>query len=454
MTILGAMDNAIKDIDSGRFKDDPETEAELRGMIGEILESNGKYDRAKPLLEQALAIRERLFKADDLIVAESLNSLGVFYYRQGQGSAARAEALLKRALAIYEKVLGPDHLSVAYSLSSLSSFYFAYGQHTQAGLLKTRALAILEKVLGPDDPHVASSMSDLAMLYQTQGRYAQAEPLLARALAIHERAYSPDHLEVLRTKVHFACFYWSQLNLDKSIPLFEEVLKVREAKLGRGHPLTLTTVGHLGSNYRDAGRLEEAIPLLEESYRASKQHPNLEWFGGELLSAYTKAADASKPESTARIAALVPELLVTARSTWPKDSPELALELVQFGRSLLTIKAWDEAEPLIRECLAIREKTKPDDWTTFDTRSMLGGALLGQNKLAEAELLLLDGYRGIKERESDLKPRSRVRLSEALERLVLLYEATGNETEAAAWRSELEAARAEQGKLDAKGGEG
>lgn len=85
---------------------------------------------------------------------------------------------------------------------------------------------------------------------------------------------------------------------------------------------------------------------------------------------------------------------------------------------------------------------------------MLGGALLGQNGLAEAEPLLLDGYRGIKERESAIKPRSKVRIPEALERLVQLYEAKGNETEAAAWRSKLEAARAEQGKTDAKGGGG
>ncbi len=450
MTILAAMDNAIKDIDSGRFKDDPETEAGLRGTIGKILLSNGKYDRAKPLLEQALAMRERLFKDDDPIIAESLNSLGVFYYRHGQ--PAQAEPLLKRALAIYEKAFGPDHLNVAYSLSSLSSYYFAYGQHAQAEALKRRALAILEKALGPDHPDVASSMSDLALVYQTQGRYAQAEPLFSRALAIHERAFGPDHLETLRTKVSFACSCWSQLKLDKSIPLFEEVLKGREAKLGRHHPLTLTTVGHIGANYRDAGRLAEAIPLLEEAYGASNQHSALAWFGAELLSAYTQAADASKPGSTARVAALVQELLPAARATLPKDSPELAWELVQFGRSLLTIKAWDEAEPLIRECLAIREKAQPDDWTTFDTRSMLGGALLGQNRLAQAEPLLLDGYRGIKERESAIRPRSKVRIPEALQRLVWLYETKGNEPEAAAWRSKLEAARAEQAKPDAKGG--
>ncbi len=59
-----------------------------------------------------------------------------------------------------------------------------------------------------------------------------------------------------------------------------------------------------------------------------------------------------------------------------------------------------EAEPLLRECLAIREKALPDNWLTFNTRSMLGGLLLGQKKYEEAEPLLLAGYEGMKEREN------------------------------------------------------
>ena len=42
------------------------------------------------------------------------------------------------------------------------------------------------------------------------------------------------------------------------------------------------------------------------------------------------------------------------------------------------------AEPLLRECLAIREKTQPDVWTTFNPGAPgLGGALLGQKKFAD-----------------------------------------------------------------------
>ena len=68
---------------------------------------------------------------------------------------------------------------------------------------------------------------------------------------------------------------------------------------------------------------------------------------------------------------------------------------------LLELKAYTDAEPILRECLAIRKKTHPDLWSTFNVKSMLGGALLGQKKFMDAEPLLKAGYEGMKLREAD-----------------------------------------------------
>jgi hypothetical protein len=76
----------------------------------------------------------------------------------------------------------------------------------------------------------------------------------------------------------------------------------------------------------------------------------------------------------------------------------------------------------------------PDTWTTLNTRSLLGGALLDQKKYADAEPLLLAGYEGLKKHEAETLPPGRVRLPEALERLVQFYEATGKKDQAARWR--------------------
>jgi hypothetical protein len=56
--------------------------------------------------------------------------------------------------------------------------------------------------------------------------------------------------------------------------------------------------------------------------------------------------------------------------------------------------------------------------------------------------LLKEGYEGMKQREQTMPVAAKVRLTEALERLVQLYDATGNAAEAERWRKELAARKA------------
>jgi len=118
---------------------------------------------------------------------------------------------------------------------------------------------------------------------------------------------------------------------------------------------------------------------------ASKTDIRFRVFCTGLLDAYLQAG------KKAEAVKLLEELVADARTRLPKGSPQLAQELINMSEPLLRSGAFAEAEPLLRECLAIREKTLPDLWKTFSTGSMLGGALLGQKKYAEAEPLLLKG---------------------------------------------------------------
>src|SRR5205085_704035 len=106
-------------------------------------------------------------------------------------------------------------------------------------------------------------------------------------------------------------------------------------------------------------------------------------------------------------------------------------------------KAYADAEPLLRESLSFGEQKAPDAWETHNASSALGGALLGQKKVADAERHLVDGYQGMKKLQKDREPKSRKsdreNLIEALERLVQLSEAAEKKEETAKWRKELEA---------------
>ena len=161
---------------------------------------------------------------------------------------------------------------------------------------------------------------------------------------------------------------------------------------------------------------------------ASKTDIRFRVFCTGLLDAYLQAG------KKAEAVKLLEELVADARTRLPKGSPQLAQELMNMSESLLRSEAFAEAEPLLRECLTIREKKLPDLWKTFSTGSMLGGALLGQKKYAEAEPLLLKGYEGMKEREKTIPPQAGIYMPNALDRLIALYTATNKPDEVTKWQ--------------------
>ncbi len=122
------------------------------------------------------------------------------------------------------------------------------------------------------------------------------------------------------------------------------------------------------------------------------------------------------------------------------DSSTHAAALAIGGLMLLSQKKPAEAELRLRECLIIRQKIQPDDWTTFGTKSLLGEALLEQKKYADAEPLLLSGYEGMKKRQRHIPTQEKSRLTRGLENLVRLYEGWGKHDKADKWRKELQEA--------------
>ena len=123
----------------------------------------------------------------------------------------------------------------------------------------------------------------------------------------------------------------------------------------------------------------------------------------------------------------------------PKDgqpSLDYAYALATLGKMLIVRNACTEAEPILREALAIREVMLPHDWRTFNTKSLLGRALFGQKKFADAEPLLRAGYEGTKLRAETMSPFRRYYLRETLDCLIALAEATGKADQAKAWKEE------------------
>ena len=154
--------------------------ADYLNRAGYAFDDAALYDRAKPLYEQSLAIREKVFGDEHPAVAISLNNLAELH--RVQGHYDQAKPLYERSLAILEKVHGDEHPSVATSLNNLASLHRTQGNYDKAKPLFERALAIYEKVFGKEHSLVATSLNNLANLHREQGNHEKATPLLERAL--------------------------------------------------------------------------------------------------------------------------------------------------------------------------------------------------------------------------------------------------------------------------------
>ncbi|MFO0844037.1 MAG: serine/threonine-protein kinase [Gemmataceae bacterium] len=436
ITVAELLDKAAKNIE-GKFTGQEETEATIRRVIGDTYRALGKYDLALPHLERSAALFGRRSLADHPGTLRSKHTLALLY--RDQGRYDQAEPLLLEVVQHQEKRLGADHPETLTGKNNLALLYRDQGRYDKAEPLLLEVLQRLEKKLGADHPDTLTGKNNLALLYHDQARYDKAEPLYWEVIRQREKKLGADHPHTVNSKNNLAVLYRHQGRHDKAEPLYLEVLQQRERKLGADHPDTLTGKNNLALLYQDQERYDKAEPLLLSAVdgattKLGPGHPNTQSFIDHLASVYELWDKPEKAEPLLR------QLLDLAQRKAGADSPLLAARKALLGSNLLASKKPAEAEPLLRDSLLIRQKAQPDHWTTFNTQSALGEALSGQKKYADAEPLLVQGYAGLKQRQGKIPPQYRaVRLREALERLIGLYDATGKKDEAAKYRQEIAA---------------
>jgi tetratricopeptide (TPR) repeat protein len=272
----------------------------------------------------------------------------------------------------------------------------------------------------------------LAVLHGIKGQFHLAQPLYQEVLRVRTAKQGADHPDTLTSRHHLALLYASMDKPDQAIPMLKETLALRKIRLSPEHPSTLDTQADLGINLCNAGRQAEGIVQLEEVHQKGLSDRRLVRVTGILLGAYLRAG------KTAKARALAEELLQTARDKFADDSLDHFAALADAGWLLTEWKSFADAEPLLREAVSRGDSFFVDSWRTHHARLLLGVALLGQQKFADAEPLLVLGYEALRERESQIPRETGAPLDQSVQWAVELYEAAGQAGKAADWRTRLE----------------
>jgi tetratricopeptide (TPR) repeat protein/tRNA A-37 threonylcarbamoyl transferase component Bud32 len=426
---------------------------QTRAGLAETLKAAGQADRAIGLFEQVLAYYRKSARVPNYFSVKTM--LNLAQACQDLGRSDRAVPLFEQVLEYNKDKLGPNHPETLLAMNNLADAYQSAGRLDRAVPLYEKALARCKQKLGADHYYTLSVMDNLGTAYQAVGRFDRALPLFQEALRRSRKKHGPDHPNTLTVMNNLASLYYAMGKLDRSIPLFEEALPLCEKQQGASHFATIRTAFNLVINYWAANRLDRALPLCDRWLSRARALPSghpVRGFGeSTAMALYSRAGQSAKAEPLLR------EQAEAVKKQSGADSQAYSVQLLILGLNLMAQNRPADAEPLMRAGLAIRQKNKPDDWSTFNAQSLLGGALLGQKKYSEAEPLLVNGYEGMKRQEGKIPPQSRQNLTDAVNRLVQLYDGWEKREQADRWRREREAQkqRGEKAKekKKARGGE-
>jgi serine/threonine protein kinase/tetratricopeptide (TPR) repeat protein len=416
----------------------PAVELELRLILGETYELLGLYHQAEEMAAGAVQLGLWRLGRESVPLASALDLLGWAQWRLGEYT--QAETVVRQALAMRTKLLGSEHPALADSLQKLAHILASQERYVESAEAALQALALRRKAYGAQHRTVAISLGDLANVLWRGGHARQAEPYAREAVALHRKLLGNECYETSTALNKLAMILETLGHLAEAEGLMREALAIQRKLLDRKHPELPFSLRILGRILAKEGNLPEAEATYREALAILGNIP------GDTETAVSADLAATLDEwglslrDSGRLTEAEPvfnDELHILRAQPASDPAQLAGALTHLALTFLFERRFEEAEPLLRESLAIRKDTAPDDWRFFNNQSQLGGCLLERGNYAQAELLLLSGYEGMHQRAAAIADPLRPRLKEALQRLTQLYTAWHKPEQAAEWQQKL-----------------
>jgi serine/threonine-protein kinase len=259
----------------------------------------GNYEIARPLVDEALAIRRAALPRDHPDIAEALYERGWLafgpdqerFYRQAiavlgdtvataerrvtflqalstnlrrQGRLPEAVASSREALGAAERAFGPEHHTVGSAMIHLGDHVSDIDQDVAEGeRLYRRGLVLLTRRFGDNSIRLLHGLNSLASLLGRRGS-DEAERHLRRALAIRQAATGPEHSGVGDQMHRLAGELARQGRVAEAEPLARQGLDVMARALGPEHQLLTVRIPLLADILDRQRRFREADEIYRE----------------------------------------------------------------------------------------------------------------------------------------------------------------------------------------------
>ncbi|MHB2019672.1 MAG: CHAT domain-containing protein, partial [Candidatus Xenobia bacterium] len=356
---------------------DPQV-AESEVRLGALYLETSAYDRARPLFEAALALRQQDADADGVTEARNYLAAADVALHQYQPAASLLEAALASARQ--------RQSGVAEALDNLASVYQQAGRLQDASRLlreevsmsratpalqvpALRTLALVDRELGhyveaestyrqaldvathtwpAADAQVVSARTDLAFLCMDEGRFADADHLLAEALGAVETAHGPDAPETAEARNNVAILATDMGDYARANRLLVDVLHA-EQQIFAGDPQQMVrTLDSLADVELEAAQYDQAEAHYQAALRLAPGDPYLE---ERLANVYVASHDYAKAQGI-----LTDLYNVTARQLGGQH-PETAHSAMSLADVYVDQHQYQQAVPLYQQAAGIYATT-------------------------------------------------------------------------------------------------
>ncbi|HEU4415878.1 MAG TPA: serine/threonine-protein kinase [Candidatus Angelobacter sp.] len=350
VTAREILDKAARDIDTGLSRD-PELQAQMMDVMGQVYGNLGLYGRAEELLKRVVATRRSVLGARDPQTLSSMDELGWVLNREGHYKDA--EKLQQETLDTRRRVLGEEQPDTLRSMSNLASTFMQEGHYADAEKLQRQTLDIQRRVLGPEHPETLRSMTNLGNTIYRSGRLKEAEAMQLETMETQRRVLVPGHPDTMRSIGNLANTLLRAGRYSEAEKLQRESLELRRRVLGPEHPDTLVAMTDLAISVKRQGRYAEAERLERDALEVQRrvlgaQHPSVLTSMNNLSGTLTSENRPGEAETLLR------EALDIQRRVLGPQHPETLRSMVNIASCLRQQGRCDDAAKLGREVLDIR----------------------------------------------------------------------------------------------------
>ncbi|CAN5561922.1 hypothetical protein BH10ACI3_BH10ACI3_09120 [soil metagenome] len=364
-TVNDILDEAARQLESGKFDSSPEVKAELERTVGTTYIGRGNYQQARKHFEQYVLLLKSLYPENDpKMIAGSIVWADLLFTK---GETDEAEKIYRRYLPLLK------------------------GEY-QNGAVSPETLA--------------NMLNNFAYMRRTQGDSEEAESLFRETLELIPRLSDEEQNAVATTRSTLASTIADQGRFDEALKTARDAVDEYERRGETDSPNYGFSLNILGGFLTESGDDVEAEKKLRKAETIFRKllSPNALWLGDNLrnqafcLYGQHKYAEAvEKSDSTLKI----------YEESFSKKYDNYPTALIVKGSSLTKMGRSTEGEKVLRDALQLRTEALPAGhfWVAV-AKSALGECLATENRFVEAEPLLLESYETLNTSQGARNPRT------------------------------------------------